>query len=486
MTDDLSLLDATAQAELVRSGEVSPLELVDAAIARIEKLDPDVNAVIHRRFERAREEAASGDLPGGPFRGVPTLFKDLMCAMEGEPYHEGSRLLRDAGYRSPVTDQLARRYLDAGFVCLGRTNTPEFGLIPTTEPVAYGPSRNPWDLDRTTGGSSGGSAAAVAAGLVPLAHGNDGGGSIRIPASACGLVGLKPTRGRTSLGPRSSTLTASLNVELGLTHSVRDAAALLDALAGPGPGDTVTAPRPARPWAEEVGADPGALRIGILTDNPIDSGGVHPDCVAAAEDAARLLESLGHHVEPSYPRAASDPGLVMTFGTVWFAGVAAKLEQFETLLERPAVTADDVETGTWAMAESGRVITATQLLAAADEMQRFTRAIASWWRGLGGGEFDLLLTPTLGEPPVPLGTFDSPPDNPLLGFFRSATFVPFTPIFNVTGQPAISLPLSWNGEDLPIGVQLVAAFGREDLLLRVAAQVERARPWTDRRPPVHA
>src|SRR3954447_21952648 len=233
--DELALLDATAQAELVRTKQASPLELVDAAIGRIEALNPQLNAVIHERFDKARD-AARGVLPDGPFRGVPVLFKDLLCAVEGDPYHEGSNLLKRRDFRAKHTDHLAQRYLEAGFVYLGRTNTPEFGLVPTTEPDAYGASRNPWNVERTTGGSSGGSAAAVASGMVPVAHANDGGGSIRIPASCTGLVGLKPSRGRTSMGPDSGHLSSPLTVELAVPHSVRDAAALLDALGTPFPG----------------------------------------------------------------------------------------------------------------------------------------------------------------------------------------------------------------------------------------------------------
>lgn len=482
MTDhaDLADLDATAQAELVRSGEASPLELVDAAIARIERLNPQLNAVIHPRFEQARE-AAAGDLPAGPFRGVPILFKDLFCAVAGDPYHEGMRFLKDAGYRARRTDELARRYLDAGFVYLGRTNTPELGLVPTCEPHAYGPSRNPWDTTRSTGGSSGGSAAAVASGMVPVAHANDGGGSIRIPAAACGLVGLKPSRGRVSLQPETDPLMNPLPVELCVSRSVRDTAAVLDAVQGRATGDTVVAPPPARPYRDELGADPGRLRVGVLTENPLGTGDVHPDCVAAAEETARLLESLGHDVERSHPKALDSPELVGQFTVLWSASVPAIFAAFELEVGRP-VTAADVEPLTWALAELGKGTTAVQLIAALAACQQYTRAVASWWEVDG---FDLLLTPTLAEPPVELGTFDTP-DEPLLGFIRAAEYVPFTPPFNVTGQPAISLPLAENAAGLPIGVQLVGAYGSEDLLLRVAAQLEAARPWAGRRPAVHA
>jgi amidase len=484
---DLSALDATAQAELVRTGDASPLELVDAAIMRIEKLNPELNAVIHPRFEKAREDAARDDLPDGPFRGVPLLFKDLCAAVAGEPYHEGMQLLRDAGYVSPFTDNVARSYLDAGFVNLGRTNTPELGLVPTTEPDAYGPTHNPWRLGFTSGGSSGGSAAAVASGMVPVAHANDGGGSIRIPAACCGLVGLKPTRARVSIGPALGELVNFLQVDLCVSRTVRDTAAVLQALHGRRPGDPMTPPPPVRPYPEEVGADPGALRIGILTHDALAGTPVHPDCVAGAEAAAKLLESLGHQVEASYPDAFASTELLGHFGSVWAASCAYDVyEHARWAGVQPGP--DNVEPLTWAFVEMAANVSAIELITAVEAAQTYTRQVAEWWqpRDAGGGGFDLLLTPTLGEPPVPHGTFAATPDNPLAGFFRAASFVPNTAQMNVTGQPAISLPLAWNDDGLPIGVQLVADYGREDLLLRVAAQLEAAAPWADRRPPVFA
>ena len=472
-------LDATAQAELVRSGEASALELVDDAIARVEKLDPELNAVIHPRFDRARADAR-GTLPDGPFRGVPLVLKDLMAEIEGDPIHEGMRFLRDAGYRADHTAALAQRYLDAGFVCIGRTNAPELGLVPTTEPEAYGPSRNPWDTGRTTGGSSGGSAAAVASGMVAVAHANDGGGSIRSPASCCGLVGLKPSRGRTSLMPDFSVVDDLLIVELCVSRTVRDTAGVLDVLQGGSVGDTVRAPAPVRPYRDEVGAAPGRLRIGLLTHNPIDTGEIHPDCVAAARETARLLESLGHTVEETFPTALADPAIVGQFTTLWAATLVYNLRYWERKTGRH-ITPDSVEPLTWTLAEMGRTITAPDYIDAQHAALELGRRVEQWH----ASGFDLLLTPTLGEPPVELGTF-STPDEPLLGFMRAATFVPFTPLANITGAPAISLPMHWNADNLPIGVQLMAAYGREDVLLRVAAQLEQARPWVDRLPAVHA
>jgi amidase len=474
-----SFLDATTQAELVRSGAASPLELVDDAINRIEKLDGELNAVIHPLFEKAREQAR-GPLPDGPFTGVPLVLKDLFAAIEGDPLHEGMAFLKNAGWRSDQTDALAQKFIDAGFIVVGRTNTPELGLVPTTEPLAYGPTRNPWDTTRTTGGSSGGSAAAVASGMVAVGHANDGGGSIRIPASCCGLVGLKPSRGRVSLMPDFSVLDDMLPVDLCVTRTVRDTAAVLDAVAGPVLGDSVAAPPPARPYAQEVGADPGKLRIGLLVHNPLDTGAIHPDCVNAARDAAALLESLGHTVEEAYPKNLTDEALVNHFTILWASNLVYTLRYWERKIGRE-ITPDDVEPLTWTLAELGKSISAPDYIDAEHAAIELGRGAEEWF----ASGYDLLLTPTLGEPPVTLGTFQTP-DEPMLGFMRAATFVPFTPLNNMTGTPAISLPLSWNSDNLPIGVQLQSAYGREDVLLRVAGQLEQAQPWADRRPPVHA
>ncbi len=481
MSDDFADLDATAQAELVRRGEATPLELVESAIARIVALDPALNAVIHRRFEKARAEASAAERPGGPFRGVPLLIKDLVCHTAGDPFHEGMRVLRDLRWVEREDTYLAAKLRAAGFVFLGRTNVPERGLLPTTEPVAYGPTRNPWDPTRSPGGSSGGSAAAVAARLVPLAHASDGGGSIRMPASACGLVGLKPSRGRTSLGPDFGDIDGGLAVEHAITRTVRDTAALLDVVAGPMPGDPYTAPPPARPFREEVGANLGRLRIGVLVRAPGGLTEVHPDCVAAAEDAARLLESLGHHVDDSHPEVLDDAPAVLDYltavGLLIGSGLAATFEQLSRRTGKP-IGRDDVEVHTWTIAEMGVASTAARLLEAIWGLQTFSRRFAAWW----AGGFDLLLTPTLGEPPPRLGEFVSTPEDPFAAAMRALRFTPFTISANVTGQPAISLPLHWNSDGLPIGVQLMAAYGREDLLIRVAAQLEMAKPWTAHRP----
>jgi amidase len=473
-----AFLDACGLAQLVRDGQVSPLELVDDAIARIEKVNPELNAVIRTRFEQARGEAA-GELPPGPFRGVPIVLKDLVCATAGEEIHEGMRVLKQARYVAPHDQELARRIRAAGFVVVGRTNTPELGILPTTEPQAYGPTRNPWDLTRSTGGSSGGSAAAVAAGMVAVGHASDGGGSIRIPASECGLVGLKPSRARVSLGPDYGDVMGGLVCELAVTRTVRDTATFLDAVAGPAPGDPYAAPAAVRPYRDELEADAGHLRIGLQTDAFGGSVVTHPDCVRAAEEAGKALEALGHRVEHTHVSALDDPEFIGAFLLVWSAGTAYELDTNWPAKLGRAIGADEVEPLTWALAELARGASAAEFLNARQRLQVISRRVAEWF----AAGFDLLLTPTIAEPPPLLGEFDSPPDNPQHGLWRAASLVPFTPPFNAGGQPAISLPLWWNAQDLPIGVQLVAPLGGEDLLLRVGAQLERARPWVDRHPP---
>jgi amidase len=474
-------LDACALAELVRTGKASALELVDEAIARIERLNPDLNAVIRPRFDEARREAA-GELPAGPFTGVPLVLKDLVCTLAGEEIHEGMRALKAAGYVAPRDQELARRFRAAGFVVVGRTNTPELGILPTTEPLAYGPSRNPWDTTRSTGGSSGGSAAAVASGMVPVGHANDGGGSIRIPASECGLVGLKPSRARVPLGPEWGDVMGGLVCELAVTRSVRDSATVLDAVAGPADGDPYAAPHAPHSFAADLGRDVARLRIGVQSDAFGGAVTTHPDCVAAVEHTGRALEALGHVVEPVHVEALDDPGFLDAFLLVWSAGTAYDIDtHWPEALGRP-LGADDVEPLSWALADLARNASAADFLTARQRLQKMARAVAAWYRT----GFDLLLTPTLAEPPPLIGEFDSPPDNPLHGLFRAAGLVPFTPPFNATGQPAISLPLWWNGEGLPIGTQLVARYGDESTLLAVAAQLEASVGWADRHPPVRA
>ncbi|MGI8594503.1 MAG: amidase [Solirubrobacteraceae bacterium] len=480
MTDELASMDATAQAELVRGGEASPAELVEAAIERIEALNPELNAVIHPLFAKARD-AATGGLGEGPFRGVPIVVKDLGPHTAGDPFHAGTKFAKEAGWTEAQDSELITRFRRAGFVLVAKTNTPELGILPTTEPEAYGPARNPWALERSTGGSSGGSAGAVASGMVPLAHANDGGGSIRIPASSCGLLGLKPTRGRTTLAPDFGDLVGGLVSDHVVCRSVRDCAAVLDAIAGPALGDPYVAPPPQRPFVDEVGADPGRLRIGMMTTPPGKLWAAHPDVVAATEDAGRLLESLGHGVEPdAYPPELDDLGLVASFLVRWTSGIAWWLKWWEARLGRE-IGPDDVEACTWALAELARSHTGADFLVAIEKHQLAGRSAARWHEG-----FDLLLTPTMGEPPTRIGEYAPDPENPAAPIVRATPIACFTAGANMTGQPAVSLPLHWNEEGLPIGVQFVAPFGREDLLVRVAAQLEEARPWAQREPGVWA
>ncbi|MFC4942331.1 amidase [Pseudonocardia sp. GCM10023141] len=473
LAEDTRWLDATGQAGLVRTGQVHPSELLEAAIERIETLDPAVNAVVVRWFDEARATAA-GELPDGPFRGVPFLLKDLWAAYAGQPSTNGNVRLKELLPRAAADTTLVSRFRAAGLVTAGRTNSCEMGSLPTTEPEAWGATHNPWNLAHSPGGSSGGSGAAVASGMVPIAHASDGGGSIRIPASCCGLVGLKPTQGRITLGPARDE--SNLGVELCLSRSVRDVATMLDAVRGPGVGDTVIAPPPLRPYVEELGAEPGSLRIGLLDHRPTGEP-VHEECATAVRNAARLLESLGHEVEPGFPRALADPGAGQRFGALWATNMAVSIAALGDQLGRPA-TADDVEAINWALAERARALTAVDYARALAAAAQYRRAVHQWW----ADGFDLLITPTLAEPPVLLGTFANNPADPIAPMVRAGAYVPFTPVFNTTGQPAISLPLHWTPEGLPVGVQLVAAYGREDVLLRVAAQLEQAAPWADRRP----
>ncbi len=479
MAEELARLDATAQAELVRSGEASPADLVEAAIARIEATNGELGAVIHPLFEEGLA-VANGELPDGPFRGVPFLLKDLGAAFAGQPMHMGMQYLKDRDFRAPMDTYLAQRFRAAGLVTIGKTNTPELGILPTTEPRAYGPTRNPWDLGRSSGGSSGGSAAAVAAGMVPFAHANDGGGSIRIPAANCGLVGLKPSRQRITEGPLVGDIMSGLTCELCVSRSVRDTAALLEAVHGPAAGDPYVAPPPLRPYTEEVGADPGRLRVALSTETTIEQD-ADPEPVAAARGAAQVLEGLGHAVEEPDLATLRSIDLVQSFLVRWAAGQAAVLDQLG-LATGNVIGPDDVEPLSWALAEAGRRHSAGEYLTAVGQHQVMSRMFA----GIHESGFDLLLTPTLGEPPPPLGSFDDSGPDPMATFERAFIDGCFTAAFNATGQPAISLPLHWSEDGLPIGVQLVAPLGREDLLLRVAAQLEQAVPWADRTPPLFA
>jgi len=470
--DDVLELDATGQAELVRSGEVSASELVAASVAAAHERNGAINAIIHPRYEAALAEAAQVDhAHGGPFAGVPMVVKDLGCMMAGEPAHGGTRALKNIDYRAPHDSALYRRFRRAGFVAIGRTNTPEWGSTITTEPIAYGPSRNPWSLDHSTGGSSGGSAAAVAAGIVAVGHANDGGGSIRVPASECGLVGLKPTRGRVSLAPDTGEGWAGYTIDGVVTRSVRDAAGVLDTIAGYEPGDPYLAPPFGRHLRDEVGVPPGRLRIGVLSGAEL-GGAVDAECIAAVDRTVALLQAAGHHVEASAPAALIDPGFSQRFVTVLAASTAFDLRQLETLLGR-AATADDLESDNLAYGHIGNKVSAVDYLECLHAQHAWCREILSWWHPADGSHgFDLLLTPVIATPPPPIGYLSGSE-----GGARVGELLLFTAQFNVTGQPAISLPLHRTAGGLPVGVQLVAGYGREDVLVRVAAQLEAAAPW---------
>jgi len=469
-------MDATDQAALVASGEVSPSELLEAAIERIEHIDPTLNAVVIRWFDHARETAASADLPDGPFRGVPFLLKDLYATYAGQPISNGNVALKEANFIADADTTLVSRHRAAGLVIAGRTNSPELGSAPTTEPVAWGATRNPWDTTRTPGGSSGGPAAAVASGMVPFAHASDGAGSIRIPASCCGLVGLKPSQGRITLGPVRDE--SGLSVEHCVSRTVRDSAALLDATRGPGIGDTVIAPPPARPYVEELGADPGRLRVGILDHHP-QGGPVDAEVTDAAQAVGTLLESLGHRIEVGWPKALEDKTFGSKFRALWSANMGMSQRRFEEQLRRP-LEDHEFEPMNRAQADFARNFTSVDYALALAAVAQYRRAVQSWWND----GWDLLLTPTLGELPLKLGTIVNDPDNPMSPMRRAGEFVPFTPPFNTSGQPAISLPLEWTAEGLPVGVQLVAAYGREDILFRIASQLEEAKPWAHRTPEI--
>ncbi len=473
---DLTQLDATAQADLVASGEASPSELLEVAISRAEEVNPEINAIIHPLYDEARQTAA-GDLPAGPFRGVPFLFKDLGAGLAGQPYHMGNRLLKEVDFRMPIDSYLGSRFRGAGLVTMGRTNTPEFGILPTTEPESHGASKNPWDTTRSTGGSSGGSAAAVSAGIVPIAHASDGGGSIRIPASANGLVGLKPSRARVSLAPIVGDSMSGLTTEFCVSKSVRDTARMLDWVHGPQPGDPYGCPAPERDYVDELNRETGSLNVALMLD-PLTGDELEPEVIKAVQSAARKLEALGHNVTTQdAPEVGDALDLYETFITRWAAGMAQNVGMVETIVGR-AITAEDVEPLTWALVERGRTESAAKYLAAVAAHQMMARMFADIYED----GVDLLLTPVLGTLPPKIGHFDQYTGDPMDAMLRARRFAAFTGGVNATGQPAISVPLEQSAEGLPIGIQLIAPIWREDVLIRIAAQLEQAHPWAGRRP----
>ncbi|HKA51186.1 MAG TPA: amidase [Candidatus Dormibacteraeota bacterium] len=476
MTEDVRMVDAVGMAQLVRRGDATPLELVTDAIARIERINPILNAVTRPLFDEARRAAAA--VPrDAPLAGVPFLLKDLIAEQAGVPLTEGSDYLGNE--LVPERDsELVTRFRRAGLVVLGATSTPEFGILCTTEPRRFGACHNPWDIGRSTGGSSGGSAAAVASRMVAAAHANDGGGSIRIPASCCGLFGLKPTRGRISLAPVYGDVFTGLVTEHVVTVSVRDSAAILDAIAGAAPGDPFIIAPPERPYFAEVGGPCRPLRIGFSTRTP-SGREVHGDCVDAIRRTVELLEELDHEVEeavPSFDAAA----MGRAFALLWSAGVAWTLDHWGRRLGRNPREAD-VEPLTWELAARGRAVSAAEYLMAVEDLQSESRMIAAFFESR-----DLWLTPTLAEPPLRLGELTSPEDDVSAPVRRMGRFSPFTHLANLTGLPAMSVPLHWNSEGIPIGLHFMGAMGAEGTLFRLAGQLEQACPWVGRLPPVHA
>jgi amidase len=488
--------DALGLAALVRNREVSAEELLEEAIARTERLNPALNAVITPMYDLAREASRGG--PGsGSFAGVPLLLKDLLHSYRGVPLTSGSAVLRNFApeYDSEVVERLKR----AGFVVFGKTNVPEFGLVAATEPEAFGPSRNPWDTERTPGGSSGGSAAAVASGMTPIASATDGGGSIRIPAAWCGLFGLKPTRGRVPTGPLFGEIWDGAVVHHVLTRSVRDSAAALDALAGPATGDPYVIAAPERPYLEEVSSPPPPLRIAFSTRSPLDAE-VDPHCRSAVEETVLLLEDLGHGVEEAEPQIDGRQ-VAHAYLTLYFGHVAADLRELCGTMGRAAVT-KGTEPATQVLGLIGESISAAEFVEVKRSWNIFSRAMGAFHQ-----KYDLFITPATASLPPTVGSLAQTRlqraglkivNRTRAGRAVRATGlverlamenlgpVSFSQLPNLTGQPAMSVPLHWTAEGLPCGVQFIAPTAGEAILFRIAAQLEEARPWVQRRPPVHA
>jgi len=468
---DLMFRPATELAEMVRSGDVSSRELVESSLERIEEFNPALNAFVEVDAEGALSAADSvraGD--DRPFAGVPVAIKNNR-PVRGLRLTYGTALMHD--FVSEYDHNVTRRLREAGFVIVGTTTLPEFGILPTSEARVFGPTRNPWDLARTPGGSSGGAAAAVACGMVPVAHGNDGGGSVRIPAACCGLVGLKPARGRISPAPELGD--SPLGIDGMLTRTVADTAAILDVLAGYEPGDATWAPAPREPFAAAAQREPGRLRIAATVTPPIAAAEVDPVCAAAVEDAADLLRSLGHDVELVDP-PWQESGLGELFGAVFSTQIALSIA-YAGRVAGHEPTSEDMEPMSWAIYSMVRGLGAVESLAATVQLQAFARRLVMFL-----APFDVLLTPALAERPLPIGTLDTAAPDPMATFTRSGLFTPFTPVINASGQPAVSVPLYQGRDGLPLGVQLVGRPAGEGALLALAAQLETALPWAQRIP----
>jgi amidase len=475
MDRSILALDGIGQAEKVRGREIGATELVELSIARIEALNPVLNCVVVQRFEQSLIEAEridAGPVGAGPFWGIPALLKDLGQQIEGLTQTDGSRA---PPMPAPDRDSaIAASYRQAGMVLLGKTSSPEFGNHSTTEPAAHGACRNPWDTTRTTGGSSGGSAAAVAARMVAIAGASDGAGSIRIPASCCGVFGLKPSRGRITSSPYPGDSLFGLATGHALTRSVRDSAALLDISSGSTPGDYWWAPSPARAFAEEVGADPGRLRIAVSTKH-LTGAAVHRDCVTATERAAELLTRLGHQVEEGEPTFEIS-AMTHSMLDLWATGNGAAQVEIAGSLER-GLTVDELEPTTWELIEHAQRLTVTDLVRAREKLQAAAWRIAEFF-----DRFDLLLTPTLAQPPLPLGQLNRSLGTAADWWEYDLAFNPWNPVANIAGCPSASLPLHWSPDGLPIGSLLTAGYAQEAALIRVCAQLEEAQPWDDRAP----
>ncbi len=472
---DYSKFDGLGLADLVRRKEVTPRELKDAALAGIEKVNPHLNAVVSVLHEQAEKELDSG-LPDGPFAGVPFLIKEAVLHAADVPLSMGSHLAK--GLTFPYDTELMARFRKAGFVTVGTTTTPEFAYNATTEAVFYGPTRNPWNPDHSAGGSSGGSGAAVAAGIVPIAHANDGGGSIRIPASCNGLVGLKPTRGRVPTGPDYGEPLNGLGIEFALTRTVRDAAALLDAVAGPDPGCYAWAEPPKRPYLEEVSTPPRRLRIAYMT-RPLSGVPVDRDCLKVLNETVQLCSDLGHELVEAAPQIDNERHMLATL-RIWTANLHSMMNGAAHALQRTP-SRDHLEATSWACYQYGAALTAAELLEALDIQALVSRAAGRFFT-----DYDVLLSPTTAHPPLPLGVLNANAEGVDAQQWTEQifTYAPFTNLFNTTGQPAISLPLGWSSTGLPIGMQFAGRFADEATLFQLAGQLEQARPWKDKLPPI--
>jgi len=468
---DWDALDAVALADRIKRKEISPDEVLDAAVQRIEATNPKLNAVVLPLYDEARAAIKNG-LPAGPLMGVPILIKDITAAMKGVPTSAGSCLLADTP--AAADSDTVRRYRAAGLVLLAKSNTPEFGLNLSTEPTLFGPTRNPWNRGHSPGGSSGGSAAAVAARMVPVGHASDGGGSIRIPASCCGLFGLKPTRGRISNAPMGEGW-GGLATQHAVTRSVRDSALLLDIAAGPAPGDPYWASPPSASFLAATKRDPGKLKIAVSTTAP-NGAPLDPECQAAVKATAKLCESLGHHVDEGYPTYPAED-MRLAAGAVVCANIRAVIDAACAARGKPPEK-DELEPLTWACYEAGKAASAADYAAAMRVLHGIGRQVAPFFE-----RFDVLLTPVLAKPPIKLGVADT--HGNLEDFIEVVkTYSPYCQVFNVTGQPAMSVPLHWTAGGLPVGLHFAARYGAEELLFSLAAQLEQAKPWADKRPPI--